>query len=60
MFDAISYCKGATVIRMLNAVIGPEAFQDGLVKYFEKHQYANTEGSDLWQAWSEASGKDIG
>eukprot|EP00730_Choanoeca_flexa_P015746 TRINITY_DN7298_c0_g1_i2.p1 TRINITY_DN7298_c0_g1~~TRINITY_DN7298_c0_g1_i2.p1 ORF type:complete len:872 (+),score=286.73 TRINITY_DN7298_c0_g1_i2:3-2618(+) len=60
VFDAISYCKGATVVRMLNAVIGPEAFQQGLVDYFNKHQYANTEGSDLWEAWTNACGKDIG
>ena len=30
VFDAISYCKGATVIRMLHAVVGEEAFRKGL------------------------------
>ena len=59
VFDAISYCKGATVIRMLNAVIGKDAFQKGLQAYFKKHQYGNTEGSDLWAAWGQASGKPI-
>ena len=26
----------------------------------KKHKYGNTETYDLWNAWSQASGKDIG
>eukprot|EP00927_Polykrikos_kofoidii_P021662 TRINITY_DN20438_c0_g1_i1.p1 TRINITY_DN20438_c0_g1~~TRINITY_DN20438_c0_g1_i1.p1 ORF type:complete len:884 (-),score=168.66 TRINITY_DN20438_c0_g1_i1:86-2737(-) len=59
VFDAISYCKGGSVIRMIFAVLGQEKFQDGLQKYFKKHQYGNTETSDLWAAWSEASGQPV-
>lgn len=29
IFDAISYCKGASVIRMLNAFLGTETFKEG-------------------------------
>lgn len=35
VFDAISYCKGACVIRMLNAVLGEEAFRKGLQVYMK-------------------------
>lgn len=28
--------------------------------YMDKHKYGNTETYDLWNAWSEVSGKDIG
>lgn len=59
VFDAISYCKGACVIRMLNTVIGPEAFQKGLREYFVAHQYGNTETTDLWTAWGNASGMPV-
>jgi aminopeptidase N len=59
VFDAISYSKGACVIRMLNAVLGEEAFRKGLQNYMKRHQFGNTETSDLWQAWQEASGKPI-
>ena len=60
LFDgAIVYAKGARLLRMLQQYIGQEAFQTGLKAYFEKHSYGNTTGGDLWQALSDASGKDI-
>ena len=30
IFDAISYCKGASVIRMLNSFLGKDGFKNGL------------------------------
>lgn len=59
VFDAISYCKGGSVVRMMFAVLGKEKFQEGLRSYFQKHKYGNTETFHLWQAWAEASGKPI-
>lgn len=29
-------------------------------EYMKKHKYGNTETYDLWDAWSQVSGKDIG
>ena len=29
VFDAISYCKGSSVVRMVNAITGAEAFRKG-------------------------------
>jgi len=59
VFDAISYCKGGSVVRMIYSVLGEKDFQAGLKLYFQRHQYGNTETTDLWQAWTEASGKPI-
>lgn len=59
VFDAISYCKGGSVVRMIFSVIGLEKFQDGLKLYFKRHQYGNTETVDLWRAWAEVSGRPI-
>ncbi|VEU39903.1 unnamed protein product [Pseudo-nitzschia multistriata] len=59
VFDAISYCKGGSVVRMVKAVIGMDAFRQGLGNYFEKHAYGNTETIDLWKAWEEASSMPI-
>jgi aminopeptidase N len=60
LFDpAIVYAKGARLLRMLQQYIGHQDFQAGLKAYFAKHAYGNTEGEDLWQALSSASGKDI-
>jgi len=60
VFDAISYCKGGSVVRMIYAVLGEAKFQEGLGIYFQRHKYGNTETTDLWRAWAEASGKPIG
>jgi len=61
IFDpSIVYAKGGRLLHMLKSYIGDEAFRKGLTLYFKKHAYGNTEGSDLWAALSEVSGKDIG
>jgi aminopeptidase N len=60
LFDpAIVYAKGGSLINMLHAHIGPEAFRKGLSIYFERHRYGNTEADDLWRALGEASGRDL-
>jgi aminopeptidase 2 len=59
IFDQISYEKGATIIRMLNACLGEQKFMDGIRIYLKRHMYSNTETSDLWKALSESSGIDV-
>lgn len=59
IFDAISYEKGASVIRMLNDWIGDEAFRRGLKLYLSKHAYSNTCTKDLWVSLEEASDKPV-
>ena len=59
LFDAISYGKGASIIRMLEQFIGPERFRKGLHSYLSGHQYGNARGRDLWEAMEEASGQPV-
>ncbi len=60
IFDpAIVYAKGARLLKMMIEYIGEETFLKGLKLYFETHAYGSTVRNDLWQALSEASGKDI-
>lgn len=59
IFDAISYMKGASVIRMIAAHIGPENMREGLRTYVQRHKYKNATTADLWAALSEASGTDV-
>ena len=59
IFDAISYQKGASVIRMLHNYLGPEDFQKGLNQYLETNQYSNATTLDLWKALEKASQKPI-
>jgi puromycin-sensitive aminopeptidase len=60
IFDAISYDKGASVLRMLMHYIGETDFRDGLRLYLKKHSYKNTASVHLWEAFEQVSGKPVG
>ena len=60
LFDsAIVYAKGSRLMHMLRRWLGDADFAKGLCAYFEKHQYGNTIGRDLWNALGQASGRDV-
>ncbi|KZO98205.1 peptidase M1, membrane alanine aminopeptidase, partial [Calocera viscosa TUFC12733] len=42
IFDAISYSKGASVLRMLSSMIGEEVFLKGVSNYLKSHLYGNS------------------
>ncbi|HZE41921.1 MAG TPA: aminopeptidase N [Stackebrandtia sp.] len=58
-FDAITYCKGAGVLKQLVALVGIEAFCRGLRAYFDKHQWGVATFDDLRAALETASGRDL-
>ncbi len=57
MFDVLTYEKGAAVVRMLEQYLGEERFRAGIRHYLQRHQYANTETTDLWDAIEAATGE---
>ncbi|BFG18649.1 hypothetical protein CerSpe_049230 [Prunus speciosa] len=59
IFDAISYRKGASVIRMLQNYLGAECFQGSLAAYIKKHASSNAKTEDLWAALQEGSGEPV-
>ncbi len=59
LFDAISYSKGASVIRMLEQFLTPEVFRQGLYRYLSGHQYENARTQHLWEALEEASQQPV-
>jgi glutamyl aminopeptidase len=48
VFDSVSYNKGASVLRMLESVVNPDNFQNGVTNYLKEHQYGNAITQDLW------------
>ena len=48
IFDAISYSKGASVLRMLENFMGDESFRLGIHNFLEKFKYSNAVTNDLW------------
>ena len=59
LFDAISYSKGGSVLRMLENFLSPEVFQGGLYRYLKAHEYGNARTQDLWQALEDESGLPV-
>lgn len=59
LFDAISYSKGGSVLRMLEDYIGADAFQLGIRNYLMEHSYANAKTIDLWNSLGDTSGKPV-
>ncbi|GJD12448.1 Puromycin-sensitive aminopeptidase [Galdieria sulphuraria] len=59
IFDAISYNKGASVIRMLADHMSLSSFQQGLQVYLKQFLYKNATTNDLWKTLEQVSGKPI-
>ena len=59
LFDAISYSKGGSVLRMLEQFLTPSVFRIGLNVYLNRHSYQNARTTDLWTALEEASGQPV-
>ena len=59
MFDLLTYEKGGSVLRMLEQHLGPDHFREGIRHYLKKHEYGNTETSDLWDALEEVTGEPV-
>ena len=60
LFDAISYSKGASILRMLEDFLEEQPFRRGLHQYLTAHEYANARTEDLWAALGAASGRPVG
>ncbi|CAK5095767.1 unnamed protein product [Meloidogyne enterolobii] len=60
IYDAITYAKSCSVIRMLFNYLGEPTFQKGAQIYLDRFKYSNAITSDLWKCLNEASGIDVG
>lgn len=60
-FDAgVTYDKGAAVLDMFAAWMGPEVFQRGIRRYLQEHAWGNAVADDLLTALGAAAGRDVG
>ncbi len=58
-FDGITYAKGGSVLKQLVAWVGLPQFMAGVANYFAKHEYGNTELTDLLTELEATSGRDL-
>ncbi|PYR17556.1 MAG: peptidase [Acidobacteria bacterium] len=59
IFDAITYEKGASVLRMVESYVGEATFRRGVNAYLEAHAYGNATSEDFWKAIADTSGKPV-
>jgi aminopeptidase N len=59
LFDGIAYGKAASVLRMVEAYVGPDVFRKGANAYLEKHAYANATAEDFWNQMAATSEKPV-
>ncbi len=58
-FDAITYWKGAGVVRMIEGFLGADAFRDGVRSYLRRYAERNATADDFWRELGAASGRDV-
>src|SRR5690606_5738342 len=58
-FDGISYSKGSSVLKQLNARVGDEVFFAGVTDHLERHRFGNATMHDLFASWERAGAEDL-
>ncbi|NHC24351.1 aminopeptidase N [Nocardioides sp. IC4_145] len=58
-FDGISYAKGSSILKQLNATLGDEVFFAGAIDHFTRHRFGNATMHDLFQSWEGAGAGDL-
>ncbi|XP_053191825.1 glutamyl aminopeptidase [Scomber japonicus] len=59
VFDAISYSKGASILRMLESWMGKDMFRDGCRKYLKDYHFQNAKTANFWASLAEVSGLPV-
>ncbi|MFF4128718.1 aminopeptidase N [Microbispora rosea] len=58
-FDALTYHKGASVLRQLVARLGLDGFLEGMRRYFADHSYGTAGRAEMLAALEKAGGVDL-
>jgi aminopeptidase N len=59
-YTATVYDKGAELVRMLQTLLGPGGFRNGMDLYFERHDGQAVTVEDFVACFAESSGRDLG
>jgi aminopeptidase N len=59
VFDPIAYEKTGSVLAMIEAYVGPEAFRRGVSSYLKRFSYSNASGEDFWAEMTRVTGKPV-
>ena len=59
LFDGIAYGKTASVLRMVENWLGPDAFRDGIRAYLKSYSWSNASGEDFWNTMTSTTKKPV-
>jgi alanyl aminopeptidase len=59
-FDGLTYEKGAAVLRMIEAWLGPDTFRRGMQRYVHENAWKNARADDLFKALDFVSAQKVG
>jgi len=59
-FDGLTYDKGAAVLRMIEAWLGPDIFRRGVQRYIHENAWKNARADDLFKALDFVSAQKVG
>jgi cytosol alanyl aminopeptidase len=59
-FDDLTYEKGAAVLRMIEAWLGPDTFRRGVQRYIHENAWKNARADDLFKALDFVSAQKVG
>jgi alanyl aminopeptidase len=59
-FDGLTYEKGAAVLRMIEAWLGPDTFRRGVQRYIQENAWKNARADDLFKALDFVSAQKVG
>ena len=59
IFDAISYSKGGSILRMVVEYIGLDAFRRGMEAYLKHFAFRNARSADLWDFLGRAANVNL-
>ncbi|HEY6459917.1 MAG TPA: M1 family metallopeptidase [Polyangiaceae bacterium] len=59
-FDGLTYEKGAAILRMIEAWLGPDTFRRGVQRYVQDNAWKNASANDLFKALDYVSAQKVG
>ena len=59
LFGRVTYFKGSSVMRMAHNLVSENQFFVSLKRYLVQHEYGSGTTADIWNAFNEATGRNI-
>ncbi len=57
LFDTLTYHKGASLIRMMNAIASPSLYEIAMTEFLNKYQYAAVNQFQMFEVLDEVLSK---